>query len=174
MTVQENLLVAADRNERLRYLTDLVRPGATRTSEVVEDVISEFHLGDHLAQRPSSLSQGSARLVGIARALVTEPSVVLLDEPAAGLDGPETAEVATAITRVAHEQRLGVLLVEHDVDLLMSCCDRIVVLDFGRVIAQGTPDEIAHHEGVSRAYLGVEAGPSLTPDAHHPLLEGSA
>ena len=173
MTVEENLLVAAEGKERSRYLNDLVHPGTARISEAMEEIIRDFDLAEHLEKRPSALSQGSARLVGIARALVTQPSIVLLDEPAAGLDGLETAEVATVIRRVAHEQGFGVLLVEHDVKLLMSCCDRIVVLDFGRVIAEGTPEEISCHEEVVRAYLGVAAGAPPSSDVGYSLLERS-
>lgn len=162
MTVEENLLVAADGKKVSRYLTDMIRPGSPPRSETMQEIVRELDLAEHLGRRPSSLPQGSARLVGIARALVTEPSILLLDEPAAGLAQPETAEMQRVIRQVAHEQGLGVLLVEHDVELLMSCCDRIVVLDFGRVIAAGTPEEVARNEAVAQAYLGLEAVPEVS------------
>jgi sulfate-transporting ATPase len=88
------------------------------------------------------------------------PSVVLLDEPAAGLDETESRELAGLIRRLAHERRMGILLVEHDVPLVMSTCDRIVCIDFGRVIASGPPDEVRANDLVVAAYLGTqEPGP---------------
>ena len=110
-----------------------------------------------LDQRPSTLPHGVARLVGIARALVTEPAVLLLDEPAAGLDDHEGAELGAAIRSVARSRGIGVLFVEHDVPLLLQTCDRIVVLDFGQQIAEGTPAEIAGNAAVIDAYLGSSA-----------------
>jgi ABC-type branched-subunit amino acid transport system ATPase component len=155
MTVLENLLVAADRHERSRYLADLVRPGRPRSSEVVEEIVAEFGLADHLGARPSSLPQGTARLVGIGRAIVTEPSVLLLDEPAAGLAEHEAAELGREVRRIAEERSLAVLVIEHDVSFLLGICDRLVVLDFGRVLTEGTPEEVAAHPEVVRAYLGT-------------------
>ena len=93
---------------------------------------------------------------GIARAVASGPSIVMLDEPAAGLDETETRELARLIRRLADERRMGVLLVEHDVSLVMSTCDRIVVVDFGQVIATGTPAEIRDHPRVRAAYLGTD------------------
>ena len=110
-----------------------------------------------LDQRPSTLPHGVARLVGIARALVTEPAVLLLDEPAAGLDDREGAELGAAIRSVASSRGIGILFVEHDVPLLLQTCDRIVVLDFGRRIAEGTPARSRHNDAVIDAYLGSSA-----------------
>jgi sulfate-transporting ATPase len=106
---------------------------------------------------PGELSYGRRRLVGIARAVASGPSVVMLDEPAAGLDESETRELARLIRRLADERKMGVLLVEHDVGLVMSTCDRVVVLDFGRLIASGTPDEVRGDASVRAAYLGTDA-----------------
>jgi ABC-type branched-subunit amino acid transport system ATPase component len=127
-------------------------------------------LDPYLDLRPSSLSQGARRLAGIARSIVSEPGLLLLDEPAAGLDPGETAELATQIRAVADRRGIGVLVVEHDVGLLMTCCDRIVALDFGRVIAEGTPTEVAQHPEVLRSYLGkeVEAGDDASGEPHPP------
>ncbi len=86
--------------------------------------------------------------------MASGPSVILLDEPAAGLDENESRELATLIRRLADERKMGVLLVEHDVNLVMTTCDRIIVVDFGSVIATGTPAEVRDNEMVKAAYLG--------------------
>jgi sulfate-transporting ATPase len=154
MTVRENLLVAADDQSAGHYVRDLVWPGRVAPTQLMLDVVAEFELHDVLDLRPSSLSHGVARLVGIARALVTEPAVLLLDEPAAGLDSRESAELGRAIRAMAQRRGIGVLVIEHDVPLILQTCDRIVALDFGRMIAEGTPDEISNNARVIEAYLG--------------------
>jgi ABC-type branched-subunit amino acid transport system ATPase component len=104
---------------------------------------------------------GRRRLVGIARTVASGPSTVLLDEPAAGLDEHESRELSTLIRHLADDRGMGVLLVEHDVGLVMSTCDRIVVLDFGQVIAEGRPDQIRDDVAVKTAYLGETAPSTL-------------
>jgi sulfate-transporting ATPase len=163
MTVRENLLVAADDQSRRRYLTDLFRPGRPAPTALVHEIVEELQLGDVLEERPSSLSHGVARLVGIARALVTEPVVLLLDEPAAGLDTNESTELGRMIRALAQRRGIGVLVVEHDVPLILQTCDRIVALDFGHTIAEGTPDAISHDARVIEAYLGTDEVTSLQP-----------
>jgi ABC-type branched-subunit amino acid transport system ATPase component/ABC-type branched-subunit amino acid transport system permease subunit len=155
LTVRDNLLVAADDQAGWRYLVDLLRPGRPAPTPLVVELVEELGLGDVLDQRPSSLPHGVSRLVGIARALATEPAVLLLDEPAAGLDGRESGELGQAIRATAQRRGIGILVVEHDVPLLLETCDRIVVLDFGRKIAEGTPAEISGDAGVIEAYLGA-------------------
>jgi sulfate-transporting ATPase len=157
MTVRDNLLVAADRHTVAHYLLDLVRPGRQHVSAAMNEAITEFQLEPYLDLRPSELSQGVARLVGIARAMVTEPAVLLLDEPAAGLSGAEAKELGDAVRRVAKNQGIPVVIIEHDVALMMSICDRMTVLDFGRKISEGTPTEVKNDPDVIRAYLGEQA-----------------
>jgi sulfate-transporting ATPase len=109
-------------------------------------------------------------LVAIARAVATSPSVLLLDEPAAGLDQTETGELAVLIRRLAVEWGLAVIVIEHDMSLVLSTCDRIEVLDRGRHLATGTPDEIRHNQAVVNAYLGVSADdePKASPTLPFP------
>jgi sulfate-transporting ATPase len=154
MTVGENLLAADDTQRSGRYLTDLLWPGHQRPSPLFIDLVTEFGLAHLLDQRPDSLSQGTVRLIGIARAMCAAPSVLLLDEPAAGLDAEESRELGQAIRKIAEDRGIAVLVVEHDVPMLMKICDRIVVLDFGIKIADGEPQEISRSPEVIRAYLG--------------------
>jgi ABC-type branched-subunit amino acid transport system ATPase component len=161
MTVRENLLVAADDHSVWTYAADLVRPNRPQRTDLLQEAALELGIQAHLDVRPSQLSQGTSRLVGIARAVVRDPAILLLDEPAAGLDGAETAELGEVIRNLASKRGIGVVLIEHDVQLLMSVCSRIVVLDFGKKIADGTPEEISLDPDVMRAYLGEE---DLTAD----------
>ena len=154
LTVRDNLLVAADDQSARRYLVDLVRPGRRASTPLVDELVEEFGLREVLDERPSSLPHGVSRLVGIARALVTEPAVLMLDEPAAGLDSREAGDLGAAIRSTASRRDIGILVVEHDVPLVLQTCDRLVVLDFGRKIAEGTPDEVSGDAGVIEAYLG--------------------
>jgi ABC-type branched-subunit amino acid transport system ATPase component/ABC-type branched-subunit amino acid transport system permease subunit len=154
MTVRDNLRTAADRRDSLAYLSDLVRPGDPPLSTSAVAAVEEFGLEADLDRLPDELPFGRRRLVGIARAVATHPSVLMLDEPAAGLDDTETTELGELIRRLASEWGIGIVLVEHDVGLVLRICDTIVTLDFGRTIAVGTPDEIRHHPAVIAAYLG--------------------
>ncbi|GAA4091602.1 ATP-binding cassette domain-containing protein [Nocardioides kongjuensis] len=159
LTVRENLLAAADRRDRLAYLTDLVLPGRSRMPATVVAAVEELGLAPLLDTRAEDLSYGQRRLVAIARAVASSPSVLMLDEPAAGLDETESAELGRLVRRLADEWGMGILLIEHDVALVLENADRVVVLDFGHRIAEGTPAEIRVDPAVRRAYLGEEAEP---------------
>ena len=164
MTVRENLQTACDRRDRLAYLTDLVRPGRAPLGPAAVAAVREFGLEADLDRRPEELPYGKRRLVAIARAVAARPSVLLLDEPAAGLGESETAELGLLVRRLAEEWGMAILLVEHDVMLVLGVCDRVAVLDFGRKIAEGTPDVVRDDSAVIDAYLGgthAVAGPSV-------------
>jgi ABC-type branched-subunit amino acid transport system ATPase component/ABC-type branched-subunit amino acid transport system permease subunit len=155
ISVRDNLLVAADNQSKRRYFTDLYHPGRTPRSDVVDRVVAALDLEGELDALPSELPQGRARLVGLARAMVAEPIILLLDEPAAGLDTHEAEELGTVIRMLAERLGMGVVVIEHDVPLVTSVCDRIVCLDFGHQIAVGTPAEILQNEEVIESYLGA-------------------
>ncbi len=149
LSVYENVLVAAE--IRRRWSHDRSRP-ATVAAETIEMV----GLAQLAGVAVDSLSTGTARLVEVARALATRPSVLLLDEPSAGLDESETDDLGRLLTRLSVEGT-GILLVEHDVDLVMSVCRTIHVLDFGRILTVGTPGEVRADPLVQAAYLGTAA-----------------
>lgn len=157
MTVHENLLVADDRGGLMPWLRDLVRPERARLGRAATQAVHDLGLVDALDAYPGELSYGRRRLLAIARAVAADPAVLLLDEPAAGLDERERANLGELILRLAHERGLAVLLIEHDVNLVASVSDRMLALDFGRVIATGAPDAVRDHPGVRSAYLGLSA-----------------
>jgi branched-chain amino acid transport system ATP-binding protein len=148
LTVRENILVAAE--IRRRWARDGSNP-----RRVADEVIHQVGLGPVARVRCDTLPTGMARLVEVGRAMATRPKVLLLDEPSSGLDEQETDELGELLVRLA-DQGTAVLLVEHDVELVMSVCSRIHVLDFGRILAVGTPAEIQADPDVRAAYLGTE------------------
>jgi sulfate-transporting ATPase len=155
VSVEENIRAGSDlRASRLSWVADLFWPRQHELPPTAIAAVHEFELEPHLDETPEALPYGRRRLVGIARTVASGPSLVLLDEPAAGLDENESADLARLIRKMADERNMGVLLVEHDVGLVMSTCDRIVVIDFGQVIASGTPAEIRDNLAVREAYLG--------------------
>jgi len=162
-TVLDNLRAASDPRDRLSYLRDLVHPVSPPLPSSVVAAIREFGLEENLLRNVQDLAYGQRRLLAIARAVATQPSVLLLDEPAAGLGDVETAELAHLVRRLADDWGIAVLLVEHDMNFVMSVCDHIVVLDFGRQIAEGNPDEIRRNPAVVAAYLG-ESEDDVSPD----------
>jgi ABC-type branched-subunit amino acid transport system ATPase component/branched-subunit amino acid ABC-type transport system permease component len=163
-TVFENLSVAADPQDFGSYLRDLVWPVNPPFPPEVVRAIKEFHLDGDLHRDVKDLSYGKRRLLAIARAVAMHPSVLLLDEPAAGLSSTESTELARLVRRLADEWGMAVLVVEHDMNFVMGVCDRVVVLDFGRMIAAGTPEQVRSDPTVIAAYLGDDTEDSDDTD----------
>lgn len=120
------------------------------------DLLKIFHLENEAHEVAKNLPYGMQRRLEIARALATEPKLLLLDEPAAGMNPQETKELMEMIRWIRDEFKLSILLIEHDMGLVMGVCERIYVLEYGMKIAEGTPEEIKHNKRVIEAYLGEE------------------
>jgi ABC-type branched-subunit amino acid transport system ATPase component len=154
-TVHDNLLTAADPRDLRSYFKELLRPSQSALSPLMIAAVHHFGLVDALDTKAEDLSFGVRKRTAIARTVAIGPSVLLLDEPAAGLDDAQSRELALTIKRIATAWGLGILLIEHNMAFVMGLCDRIAVLDFGHMIAQGTPTEIRSHPEVIAAYLGT-------------------
>src|SRR5581483_2602361 len=138
-TVLDNLRAASDPRDALSYVRDLVWPVTPPLPAQVVTAIREFRLEHDLARHVQDLPYGQRRLLAIARAVAAQPSVLLLDEPAAGLGEAETRELGTLVKRLRDDWGMAILVVEHDMSFVMDVCDEIVVLDFGQQIASGAP-----------------------------------
>lgn len=161
MTVVENLLVARHNAMNRSYLGGIFRTSAYRNSERAaknEAVkwLSVFGLRAFANHEAGSLAYGQQRRLEIARCMMTSPKVLILDEPAAGLNPSETAELAGLIRTLRDKYAVSILLIEHDMSLVMSLSEHIMVMEYGRPIAYGTPAEIRANPAVIKAYLGEE------------------
>ncbi|MEU0557519.1 ABC transporter ATP-binding protein [Dactylosporangium sp. NPDC006015] len=167
LTVRQNVAVAAARGP-LRNLWSDLTGRAVRTGDV-DTALEMFGLQFVADRRPGELSLGRQKIVGVARALAGGTRAVLLDEPAAGLDTDESAEFGGHVRAIA-AAGLGVLLIDHDMNLVFDVCDRVYVLDYGAVIAAGTPHEVRADPAVRTAYLGApaEAGAPSEAEAGAP------
>lgn len=159
MTVLDNVMIGADRTARTGFLAGLLGlPSSAKDDRAVRDeamaTLEHLRIDGYAHRLPPSLPYAVRKRVALARALVSKPSLILLDEPASGLSSDEMDELGTLIRSATGTA--SVMLVEHHMDLVMSVCDRIVVLDFGKVIAHGTPDEIRENPAVLDAYLGSD------------------
>ncbi|UYO43726.1 ABC transporter ATP-binding protein [Rhodopseudomonas palustris] len=158
MTAAENVMVGRHLQERCSLFADLLRlPSVTRQNRATRAaalmLLDQVGLRDVADVAAGSLSYGASKRLEIARALAAEPRVLLLDEPAAGCNSVETEEIDRLICRVA-DQGIAVVLVEHDMKLVMKISHRILVLNQGRMLVEGTPDEVRHNPLVAEAYLG--------------------
>jgi branched-chain amino acid transport system ATP-binding protein len=161
MTVLENLMLPVDAFARRGIVSDAFRlPTASfedgRARERARAMLHLLHLDGIEDQRANDLPVGMQRRVELARALCLRPKLLLLDEPASGLDARETAELAEALPRIRERFGTTMLLVDHDMALVMRVCDHITVLDFGEVICSGPPEVVQKDDRVIRAYLGEE------------------
>lgn len=156
LNVQENVLASCDDNSFIRWVIDAVAPARPLLTPAATAAIEQLGLLDDLDRSPGELSYGKRRLLAIARAIAAGPKVLMLDEPAAGLDEAERAEIVTVIRRLATEWGMAVLLIEHDVALVSAVSDQMIALDFGQIVAEGTPDEVRQSPAVIASYLGVE------------------
>ena len=159
LTVNENLLVGASHVERDNFFKSLLgldRNKQRHLYEEAQNLLAELQIAEHARELASSLPYPISKRVALARALMCKPSTLLLDEPAGGLGVEDIEWLKEFVLRFRSEK--SVLLVEHHMDVIMNVCDRIYVLNFGELIAHGTPDEIKHNPLVIAAYLGNEDG----------------
>jgi sulfate-transporting ATPase len=155
LTVLENVQAASDSRDLFGYLTNLGWPGRDRLTSRARKALSDFGLIDKLSTPARQLSYAQRRLLAVARAVAGGHSILLLDEPAAGLSEVAARGLSDSIRRLAQESGVGVLLIEHNVDMVLRTCDRVYALDFGQVIGAGSPSEVRSNQAVIDAYLGT-------------------
>ncbi len=172
MSVLENLIVA-QHNKLMRasaftlaglFFLSAYRDAERAAVDLARYWLDKVGLTAQADLTAGSLPYGAQRLLEIARAMCTEPILLCLDEPAAGLNPRESAELNTLLLSIKQEHKIGILLIEHDMSVVMGISDHIVVLDYGRLISDGTPEEIRKDPAVIRAYLGEEERAELPPE----------
>lgn len=161
LTVMDNVRIAFHKNVQYGLLSAILRgPAFFKGEEDIDKQAMEylkiFHLEDKKDEMASNLPYGEQRRLEIARALATKPNMLILDEPAAGMNPQETHELMELIQWIRNEFNLSILLIEHDMSLVMGVCERIYVLEYGQLIAEGLPEEIRNNKRVIEAYLGEE------------------
>jgi branched-chain amino acid transport system ATP-binding protein len=161
MTALENVMIGRDCRLKSGLLGALLRDRRTRQEEeqLIEDsygILKKIDIAPYANEQAKNLPYGAQRRLEIARALATEPFLLLLDEPAAGMNPRETRALDELVVKLRSEENLTVFLIEHDMSLVMRLSERIYVMDYGRLIAHGTPAEIKSNPAVIKAYLGEE------------------
>jgi branched-chain amino acid transport system ATP-binding protein len=161
MTVLENVMIGRDRHLRAGILGAIFRDRRTKEEEekVIFDsyeVLKKIGIEQHVNEEAKNLPYGAQRRLEIARALATEPFLLLLDEPAAGMNPQETRQLDDLILRLRETEALTIFLIEHDMSLVMRLSERIYVMDYGKLIAQGSPAEVKSNPLVIKAYLGED------------------
>lgn len=169
LSVVENVMVGLDRHARSGFFTGLLGVGRSHHEERelrerAMTILEDFGIAHHAQRLPTSLPYPINKRVALARAVAVEPELLMLDEPASGLSNAEMDELGELIRSLSG--RMAVMLVEHHMDLVMSVCDDIMVLDFGRRIARGTPDQIKDDPAVISAYLGDDVADSAEEAQH--------
>lgn len=159
LSVKDNIIIALHNSRIYNPVDALFRTPKFRKNErnMVEKahrLLSIFHMEDKINEMAKNLPYGEQRKLEICRALASEPKLLLLDEPAAGMNGQETEELMNLISFIRKEFNVTILLIEHDMKLVMGICERLLVLNYGRIIASGLPAEIQSNEEVIKAYLG--------------------
>lgn len=159
LSVRDNLLVAAYPTKWYSFILDMLymTPKDQETEDRVNWALDIMGLTSDADAMPTDLPHGRRKLVGVARALAAKPDLILLDEPAAGLDTAESQKLGQHLREFLNHD-MSVFLIDHDMGLVLSVCDYIYVLDFGQIIAEGTPAEVRENPAVKAAYLGAEAG----------------
>ncbi len=159
LSVLDNVLVGLYREQKTGLGASLLRlPSFWKSERIAKqralELLSIFHMEDLADHQAGSLPYGAQRRLEIVRALATNPCLLLLDEPAAGMNPSETAELMENIRQIRDTFKIAILLIEHDMNLVMGICDTIAVLNFGKIIAKGTPEQIKNDPAVIEAYLG--------------------
>ena len=162
LTVLDNVLIAFSNHHKQHVFASFLRlPAFYKNEKELKvkalELLKIFDLDGDAETLAKNLSYGQQRRLEIVRALATEPKILFLDEPAAGMNPQETAELTELIRRIKEEFKITIMLIEHDMNLVMEVTERIYVLEYGRLIAHGTPDEIKNNKRVIEAYLGGEA-----------------